>query len=71
MCVYVAELRKLKIRFDVDDMWGWDDDDSDYDDDVEHRFYFISKVTRLVAFDRMSKLKVNRPSFMEAPESME
>lgn len=65
MCV--AGLRKLHISFDVEDMWGWDD----CDDDLEDRFYFISKVTRLVAFDRMSKLKVNLPSFMEAPESME
>ena len=59
--MYTAELRKLDIQFSQEDMFhvGY-----------ESEFYFLSKVTRLVALERMPQMQVDiTTDIMESEES--
>ena len=60
---YVSDLRILCVQFSREGMWFRSPESSSQD-----ALRFISKVTRLVALDRMSQLGVCIPSCMESPE---
>ena len=63
---YVSDQRILCVQFSREGMWFRSPESSSQD-----ALRFISKVTRLVALDRMSELGVCIPSFMESPETID
>ena len=62
--VSVADLRELQVRFSRKKMWFEHQELTSQDE-----LHFISKVTRLIAFDRMPQVKKSLPRFMEPPRS--